>query len=110
MKMYLDDLRTPIIEFDFVVRNYDSAISVIKKHGVPNFISFDHDLGVDSTGVPLKSGYDLVKWIIKNDLENKYLIPLDFTYKVHSQNPVGKRNIISLLDSYLTNKYLCKPL
>ena len=44
MRMYLDDLRTPEEEFDFIVRSYDEAIEVIKKYGIPNFLSFDNDL------------------------------------------------------------------
>lgn len=104
MKMYLDDLRTPIEEFDFVVRNYNEAISIIKIHGVPNFISFDHDLGVDSEDNLLKSGYDLAKWLVESDLDNNYKLPSNFRYKVHSQNPIGKQNIISLLEGYLKHK------
>jgi len=104
MKMYLDDLRTPIEEFDFVVRNYDEAISIIKEYGVPNFISFDHDLGIDSEGKLLKSGYDLAKWLVDSDLDDKCKLPFDFSFKVHSQNPVGKQNIISLLEGYLKHK------
>ena len=104
MKIYLDDLRTPTEKFDFVVRNYDEAIEVIKKYGVPNYISFDHDLGVDDEGELLKSGYDLAKWIVESDLNGSYKLPSNFTYKVHSQNPVGKKNIISLLNAYLKYK------
>lgn len=105
MKMYLDDLRTPIEEFDFVVRSYDEAISIIKKYGVPNFISFDHDLGVNNDGSLLKTGYDLAKWLVNSDLDNKNKLPSDFKFKVHSQNPVGKQNIISLLEGYLKYKH-----
>ena len=104
MRMYLDDLRIPVEEFDFVVRSYDEAISIIKKYGVPKFISFDHDLGADENGKLLKTGYDLAKWIVEADLDNSYTIPSDFTYKVHSQNPVGKQNIVFLLDGYLKFK------
>jgi len=104
MKMYLDDVRTPIEEFDFLVRSYDEALVVIQKHGIPDFISFDHDLGVDEDGTLLKTGYDLAKWIVHNDLNAAYKLPSNFSFKVHSQNPVGKENIISLLQSYLKYK------
>ena len=104
IKMYLDDLRTPIEEYDYVVRNYDEAISIIKEYGVPNFISFDHDLGIDSEDNLLKSGYDLAKWLVESDLDDKYRLPFDFSFKVHSQNPIGKQNIISLLEGYLKHK------
>jgi hypothetical protein len=104
MKMYLDDIRTPIEEFDFIVRSYDEAIVVIQTHGIPDFISFDHDLGVDEDGTLLKTGYDLAKWIVDNDLNTTYKLPSNFSFKVHSQNPVGRQNIISLLQSYLKHK------
>ena len=67
-------------------------------------ISFDHDLGIDSEGNLLKSGYDLAKWLVRNDLEHTYPLPTNFKYKVHSQNPIGKQNIISLLEGYLKHK------
>jgi len=104
MTMYLDDIRTPIEEFDFIARNCDEAIAIIKKYGVPNYISFDHDLGIDSQGNLLKNGYDLAKWLVKSDLNNNYKIPFNFSFKVHSQNPIGKENIISLLEGYLKYK------
>jgi len=104
MKMYLDDIRIPVEKFDFIVRSYDEAILVIKKYGVPTFISFDHDLGIDDNEELLKSGFDLVKWLIESDLNGSYKLPSNFTYKVHSQNPVGKQNIISLLEAYLSFK------
>ncbi len=108
MKMYLDDLRTPIEEYDILVRSYTEAIEIIKTNGMPNFISFDHDLGKDKNGVMLKSGYDLAKWIVNSDLNSIIDIPSGFKYKVHSQNPVGKKNIIMLLDGYLKLKYSFK--
>ena len=100
-KMYLDDLRTPIEEYDFVVKSYEEAIEVIKVNGMPSFISFDHDLGIDENGNSLKTGYDLAKWIVVNDLNNTFVLPSDFKYKVHSQNPIGKKKIITLIDGYL---------
>ena len=104
MKMYLDDLRTPIEKYDFIARSYYQAIDIIKNNGVPHFISFDHDLGVDKNNKLLHSGYDLVKWLIKHDINNNYPLPSNFKFKVHSQNPIGKQNITLLMKSYLINK------
>jgi hypothetical protein len=102
--MYLDDIRMPAKEFDFIVRSYDEAVAIIEQYGMPNYISFDNDLGVDEQGVLLKSGYDLAKWIIESDLDNKFSIPSDFSFDVHSQNPVGKTNIILLFRNYLKSQ------
>jgi len=65
MRMYLDNLRTPIEKYDFIARSYYQAISIIKRYAVPDFISFDHDLGVDKNNKLLHSGFDLVKWLLK---------------------------------------------
>ena len=97
MTMYLDDLRTPVEEFDFIVRSYSEAIKVCKTHGIPNYISFDYDLDVEGK----KSGLNFVKWLIQADISKEYLLPSDFSYKVHSQNPEGKKKIEQLLSSYL---------
>lgn len=75
MTMYLDNIRTPAEEFDFIVRSYDEVVKIIEHYGMPNYISFDHDLGVDENGVLLKSGYDFAKWIVENDLDKKIFIP-----------------------------------
>lgn len=102
--MYLDDLRTPIEAFDIVVRSYQEATEYIIKNGVPKFISFDHDLGINEKEELLPSGYDLAKWLVNADAECIITLPCNFTYKVHSQNPVGKKNIEALLESYLRFK------
>lgn len=102
--MYLDDLRTPIEAFDIVVRSYKEATEYILQNGVPKFISFDHDLGIDEKEELLPSGYDFAKWLVNADAACTITLPSNFTYKVHSQNPVGKKNIESLLKRYLQFK------
>lgn len=68
-------------------------------HGCPKFISFDHDLGGDDTAMLV------VNWMIDTDLDyandGKRFIHDDFKFDVHSQNPVGARNIKETLNSYL---------
>ena len=82
-KIYLDDLRA--IPKGFVgLRSYAEFISHIKNNGLPDFISFDHDLGLN------ESGYDCAKWLVAYCLDNEMELP-DFA--VHSQNPVVKQNI-----------------
>lgn len=55
-KLYLDDYRYPKLSFDYtnnsiyndkdwdIVTNYDEFVNYIQKNGLPNLISFDHDL------------------------------------------------------------------
>lgn len=88
-KLFLDDERTPKTKGPWVVaRSYDEFVSIIKEKGAPIYISFDHDLGEE------KSGLDCVKWLINNNI-----VVRDFN--VHSANPVGRDNIISKMKSWI---------
>lgn len=91
-KLYLDDIRIPKTKGWDVVRSYDEFVKWIKQNGVPDTISFDHDLGDENT----KTGYDAAKWIGQYCLDSSIPFP---EYNVHSANPVGKANI----ESYLNN-------
>lgn len=99
--IFLDDERQPVHPRRWrVCRSYDEAVIEMLTHGCPSMITFDHDLGLNS-----KTGYDLAKWMVDMDLtwEGKF-IPADFTFEVHSQNPVGKANIEALLNNYLRQR------
>jgi len=105
MRIFVDDIRTPKTKGDWIiVRSYEEAIRIIKERGFPSFISFDHDLGMKNGGIA-KSGYDLAKWIVNADIEKEIDIPVDFSFNVHSANPVGKKNIEDLLNRYLKFKF-----
>lgn len=99
-KMFIDDERDPPNgETDWVVvRCFDDAIYHIFRNGCPTFISFDHDLGSGQTG------YDIAKEIVGMDLDGSIAITNDFSFYVHSQNPVGADNIMKYLNSYLMHK------
>ena len=99
-KLFLDDERFPVDDSWVIVRSYDEAVSYVKEHGMPSFISWDHDLGDKSL-----TGHDFAKWLVDYDLDND-LITKDFSFYVHSANPVGAANIKNLLDSYLSYKQL----
>ena len=72
-----------------VVYIYHTAEEAIE--GIKNLDSFyidlDHDLGIG------KSGYDIAKYIVENQLPCK-------GYRIHSMNPVGRQNIDQLLSHY----------
>jgi hypothetical protein len=131
-KLFLDDIRIPkdaiglvpsnlnklYWESDWViVRNFHQFCNYLQNFGVPDFISFDHDLADDhyndlfsdenwiknDSDIVLKyedykekTGYECAKWLVDFCLENGYNLP---DYQVHSANPVGKKNI----ESYLLN-------
>ena len=117
-KLFLDDLRNPkdvygyykhkiYLDEDWVIaRNYDEFITIIEEKGVPNFISFDHDLAdnhYDNNGgkIPYddyqeKTGYQCAIWLSEYVVDNMAPLP---DYKVHSMNPVGRENIIYYLEN-----------
>ena len=122
-KLFLDDIRIPkdaiglvpsnmnkfYWENDWdVVRSYDEFCGYIKKYGLPDFVSFDHDLADDHYNYSKnddvvskydyreKTGYECAKWLVDWCLENSLKLP---DCIVHSANPVGKKNI----ESYLLN-------
>ena len=129
-KLFLDDIRLPkdaiglvpsnMNQFYWennwvVVKNYDEFRNYIEKNGLPDFISFDHDLAdfhydlkpedynsmseddmIIKFGSMEKTGFDCAKWLVDYCLENRLILP-DFI--VHSANPIGKKNI----EIYLLN-------
>lgn len=99
-KMFIDDERVPPNgETDWVVKRcFTSAMHHIYYNGCPNHISFDHDLATHLTG------YDIAKELVLLDMDGEVKIPKDFTFYVHSQNPVGAENIRQYLTSYLESK------
>ena len=98
--MFIDDERNPVKKFDYIVRDYKETMKIFDRHGCPTFISFDHDLGDKS-----KTGFDISKNMVERDLDKRGdWIPKNFTYDVHSANPIGKDNIIGFLDDYLKKR------
>lgn len=123
--LFLDDIRTPLDCFYMknpdlydrkwdIVRNYDEFVNYILTEGVPDFISFDHDLSDEHyspemyksmetynelyNGFKEKTGYDCAKWLCNYCAENSIPLP---EFEVHSMNPVGRENIKNYLNSYL---------
>lgn len=68
--------------------SYETAIGCIELYKDSKLIlDFDHDLGLG------KTGYDVAKYIIENDIAIE-------GFKIHSMNPVGVSNIRQLLTHY----------
>jgi hypothetical protein len=118
-RLFLDDIRQPetcatympspemYVEENWdVVRDYKQFVNYIEENGVPDVISFDHDLAdihYDPTtwteGFVYKeeTGYDCAKWLLQYCVKNKIPVP---EYHVHSMNPIGKKNIEGIFESY----------
>lgn len=115
--LFLDDERNPcdvlwapwigVITDWVVVRSYGDAMVEVLNRGFPKFISFDHDLG-DETSY---NGYYFAKQLVENDIisgdkesRRAYKFPSGFDFYVHSKNPVGKENIEAYLNNYLKHR------
>ncbi|WP_431165659.1 cyclic-phosphate processing receiver domain-containing protein [Tenacibaculum halocynthiae] len=105
-KLFLDDIRTIEMiygksmesEFD-IVRTYEDFIAYITTNGLPNFISFDNDLGLDANGKIAPDGLAAAKWLVyKSGLNLKNL-----QFKVHSANPIAAEQIRGLLTNYINH-------
>ncbi|MCT7592675.1 cyclic-phosphate processing receiver domain-containing protein [Aliarcobacter butzleri] len=103
-KLYLDDVRNIPNDTYSLVRSCEEAVNYVKENGIPSFISFDHDLGLDKNNQLAKTGFDFAKWLVEMDMDNIFLFPENFSFYVHSSNSVGKENIHSYLTNYLKFK------
>ncbi|MCK0194644.1 cyclic-phosphate processing receiver domain-containing protein [Ornithobacterium rhinotracheale] len=103
-KLFLDDIREvstvyPSLSNDdfIIVRNFEDFKQVIIEKGLPSFISFDNDLDLNPDGTLAPDGYTATKWLVyESGLDLKEL-----KFKVHSANPVAKKQIESLLNNYI---------
>lgn len=98
-QLFIDDERFPPEGKDFaIVRSSAEAIEFVKINGCPSFISFDHDLGGDDTSMKF------IWWLIDSHLDGNVAIPENFSFYVHSQNPIGARNITELLNGFIASE------
>lgn len=100
--LFIDDERFPPNDGRewVIARNFAEATSQVFSKGFPSYISFDHDLGNNEM-----TGYDIAKTLVEIDMDDrKCKFPDDFKFYVHSQNPIGKKNIESYLNNYLKYK------
>jgi hypothetical protein len=112
--LFLDDVRypeqvtwvqLPLLQWT-IIRNYNDFVNEIQTHGIPAFVTFDHDLAAEhyvdweeiepETIFTEKTGYDCAQWLVNYCMEHHLKFP---PYSVHSMNPVGKTNIISYIEN-----------
>ena len=97
INVYLDDLRVGPDGF-VIARTYEDAIKLLESNKI-GVLSLDHDLGEDSNGNLLKTGYDLVKYICENncDIEKIY---------IHTDNAVGRTNMFETLKGAMRRGFI----
>jgi hypothetical protein len=118
--LFLDDERNPrgvtwvelpLVEWT-IVRTYNDFVETIQSRGVPQLVTFDHDLAEEHYREyyercrygqqPLydqlkeKTGRDCALWLAEHCIANDIPIPL---YYLHTKNPVGLMNMSSILES-----------
>ena len=120
LNLFLDDYRDPddvykyIDNFDYiskiwvVVKNYNEFIKHIKTFGLPEIISFDHDLAPEhyvslvEHEIPYsrfkeKTGYDCVIWLCEYCLKHNKKLP---EYLFHTQNRIGLMNMYKYINKF----------
>lgn len=102
-RMFLDDEREPPDGVWEIVRTYEAATELVCKRGLPEFISFDHDLGANPDGSIARTGADFARWLCDYIVDH-HPDSSGFSWYVHSQNPIGAENINSRLNGLM--KYL----
>lgn len=118
VKIYLDDVRTPIDPTWVIARNYDEFVEIVNKFGLENIdtISLDHDLGegamieyytnvkhnytLDYNNIQEKTGMDCCKFLVNLSMDTNIPLPIMF---VHSANPVGSANMMGYINNYFMN-------
>lgn len=84
INLYVDDLRECPKGF-VIARTVNEAKDYLQNNQV-SIISLDHDLGEDSLGRLLPTGYDLVKYICEKGIKVEKIF-------LHTDNPVGRDNM-----------------
>lgn len=129
MKLFLDDCRSVVDYINYVknpiyadyewivVRNYEEFCKYLINNDLPELISFDHDLAdehyeyvpddrlvipvdeakIDYNTYKERTGYDCAKFLVDYCHNNDLKLP---KYLVHSMNPVGKENILAVLNKF----------
>lgn len=130
--LWLDDKRNPFLDLEnkvpsddeYIIHwvlNYEQFVQWILAYGLPNTISFDHDLA-DEHYTPAyfwdnyeenrkfqewraqfyveKTGYNCAEWLVKYCLENNKKLP---KIHIHSANVVGVDKIKEVIDKVSFN-------
>ena len=117
--IFLDDIRVPedvtwikltTVEC-LIVRYYVEFRNTIVSKFIPTFVTYDHDLS-DQHYQPIitlnqndinynkyreKTGYECAQFLVNQCMNKGIKHP---RFAVHSMNPVGKKNIVSYINSY----------
>lgn len=94
-KLFIDDERYPTTPDWMIARTSFDAIWMVENYGMPTEIAFDHDLGGEDTTMAF------LKWLEQKLMEEFVAFPTNFKYSIHSQNPIGAKNIKLYMEDLL---------
>lgn len=94
-KLFIDDERWPVKPDWIIARSSHDCKCAILYYGMPNEISFDHDLGGDDTSI------NFINWLTDRLISGESVLPPGFVYTIHSANPVGAANICGKMDQLI---------
>lgn len=123
--LFLDDIRTPEMAFHYmrdiiyldrkwiIVRTYDDFVKYIEANGMPDIVSYDHDLADEHyhddmyKGVAVyaklydsfkeKTGKHCLDWLIQKCIDEKLKFP---KWVLHTMNPAGKQAMQGSINTY----------
>lgn len=135
--LYLDDFRNPIDSYHTmkdtiylsgkwnIVRNYNEFKQYIEDNGIPDIVSFDHDLA-DEHYTPAeywdhyeaseeyqnqrypeykeKTGYDCLMFLLEHVLNPDARVNIIPSILIHTANPVGRDKMKAAINSF--NRYI----
>lgn len=114
VRVYLDDVRTPVDKDWIVVRNYEEFVAKVTEIGLENIelISLDHDLGdsamkewlhgvvknyqINYDNITEKTGMDCTKWLVEQWMDGKPVVDV----VIHSANAVGSANMMGYINNF----------
>lgn len=120
---YLHDAKKTLLEathvLDWViVRSYEEFVSIIKQRGVPDRVSFDHDLHfehirhfveytmttgyIEYANFSVKTGKHCAEYLVNTLCEIDSPAPICY---IHSANHVGRKEIAKVLYRRIGNSY-----
>ncbi len=108
--LFLDDEREPSFGLKVsgnvvVARTSAHALHLVRMNGMPYVMQLDHDLGMTGGGMTRSDVPDTTMTFLRGLAEmfmfGEISFPDDFSYDVHSQNPIGVENIRSYIDNLI---------
>lgn len=83
-----------------IAKNKKEFVNIVNEFGIPNYISFDHDLAdwdyKDGQKIE-NTGDTCAKYLCQLCYDHNMKLPI---YYVHSNNPAGKKNIKTTFEFY----------